>query len=99
MSGRGAKVEHDGGNDRRAHSKTAHFTEPSETTAGANRLPGFWSNSRGGEKMRQRYYEQAEQAGGINRRDRPTEDTDGASRSKGRGEKKCEVEKNRPVGQ
>ena len=71
ISSREAKVEHDGGNDRRAHSEWAHSAEPSETTAGASRLEVDWrlrwigGDSRGGEKMR-KYYEQAEQADGIN---------------------------------
>ena len=92
MSSRDAKVEHDGGNDRRAHSGWAHSTEPSETTAGASRLmgrgggkaKGWWENGRWCQVSR----DGAEQADGINRRDRPTEDTDGASRSKGRGGEK-----------
>jgi len=84
-----AKVEQDGGDDRRADSKWAHFTEPSETTAGASRLLRW-----GGSDTRTRiciggeWYGLAEQADGINRRDGPTGDTDGASRSTGRGEKK-----------
>ena len=98
MSSGYAKVEQDGGDGRRADSKWAHFTEPSETTAGASRLRwnGRWweeGYSRGGEKMgefnpKTNRYERAEQAGEINRRDGPTGDTDGASRSTGRGEKK-----------
>ena len=40
MSSGYAKVEQDGGDDRRAHSEWAHSTEPSETTAGASRLMG-----------------------------------------------------------
>ena len=91
ISSREAKVEHDGGNDRRAHSGWAHSTEPSETTAGASRLMG-----RGGGKTRWngRCWEEwngrwwVEQTGEINRRDGPTGDTDGASRSTGRGGKK-----------
>ena len=84
ISSRDAKVEHDGGNDRRAHSGWAHSTEPSETTAGASRLMG-----RGGGKTRGfwkggYYFDEAEQTDGFNRRGRPTEDTDGASRPKGR---------------
>jgi hypothetical protein len=98
MSSEYAKVEQDGGDGRRANSEWAHFTEPSETTAGASRLRwnGRWweeGYSRGGEKMgefnpKTNRYERAEQAGEINRRDGPTGDTDGASRSTGRGEKK-----------
>ena len=98
ISSREAKVEHDGGNDRRAHSGWAQSTEPSETTAGASRLRwngNWWEEdySRGGEKMgefnpKTNRYERAEQAGEINRRDGPTGDTDGASRSTGRGGKK-----------
>jgi len=86
ISSKEAKVEHDGGNDRRAHSGWAHSTEPSETTAGASRLMG-----RGGGKARgfwkgmdYHYFDEAEQADGLRRRGRPTEDTDGASRPKGR---------------
>ena len=74
---------YDGGNDRRAHSGWAHSTEPSETTAGANRLK--W-NGRCWEEWNGRWW--VEQTGEINRRDGPTGDTDGASRSTGRGEKK-----------
>jgi hypothetical protein len=99
MSGGYAKVEQDGGDGRRANSKWAHFTEPLETTAGASRFMGrgggktksWWKNGR-------IYFEGvdytdtdgAEQADEINRffQDRPTEDTDGASQSKGRGGEK-----------
>jgi hypothetical protein len=97
MSSRVAKVEHDGGNDRRAHSGWAHSTEPSETTAGASRLMGrgggkaksWWENGRWWvEGVDYTDIDRAEQADGINRRERPTEDTDGASRSKGRGGEK-----------
>ena len=98
MSSEDAKVEQDGGDGRRANSEWAHFTEPSETTAGASRLRwnGRWweeGYSRGGEKMgefipKTNRYERAEQAGEINRRDGPTGDTDGANRSTGRGGKK-----------
>ena len=91
MSSEYAKVEQDGGDGRRANSKWAHFTEPSETTAGASRFMMMGWTGRGGEKMRDWYNRNrgwAEQAGEINRRDGPTGDTDGASRSTGRGEKK-----------
>ena len=91
MSSRDAKVEHDGGNDRRAHSEWAHSAEPSETTAGASRLMRWGGGDlRGGERTIYigQYHETVEQYGEINRRDGPTGDTDGASRSTGRGEKK-----------
>ena len=92
MSSRDAKVEHDGGNDRRAHSEWAHSAEPSETTAGASRLMRWGGgDSRGGEKTIYigQYHERVEQVGGINRQDRPTEVTDGASRLMGRGGNKA----------
>ena len=109
MSSRVAKVEHDGGNDRRAHSGWAHSTEPSETTARASRLTGrgggktksWWDNGR-------IYFEGvdytdtdgAEQADRINRffgtdrRKTPTEQAD----QRGEAEKKYEVEIKREAG-
>ena len=85
MSSGYAKVEQDSGDSRRADSKWAHFTEPSETTAGASQLR--W-NGRCWEEWNGRWW--VEQTGEINRRDRLMGDTDGASRSTGRGEKKMQ---------
>ena len=76
-------MEHDGGNDQRAHSGWAHSAEPSETTAGASRLTGR-GGGRGGYHKGGYYFEGVEPDwNGLNRRSRPTEDTNGVSRSKG----------------